>query len=111
MEDTLQHPRDTELVQHPLHLPQVLQVQDARGRGPSRPHQQGQGTCRIKILGVSVLDFFFHYCKFVCFMHLIYIDQNTPIAPHTNNYTFNLLLHVGGICSIRELFLRYSSKL
>jgi hypothetical protein len=45
MEDTLQHPRDTELVQHPFHSPQVFHLQDARGRRPSRPYQQGQGTC------------------------------------------------------------------
>jgi hypothetical protein len=54
---------------------------------------------------------FFIIASLYVFMHLIYIDQNTPIAPHTNSYTFNLLLHVGGICSIREFFLRYSSKL
>ncbi len=40
MEDTLQRPRNTELVQHPLHSLQVLHVQDARGRRPSRPYQQ-----------------------------------------------------------------------
>jgi hypothetical protein len=50
MEDTLQHPQDAELVQHPLHSPQVLHVQDVRGRGPSRPHQQGQGACRSTCL-------------------------------------------------------------
>ncbi len=37
-------------LQHPLHSPQVLHVQDARGRGPSRPHQQGQGHLRINLL-------------------------------------------------------------
>ncbi len=46
----LQHPRDAELVQHPFHSPQVLHVQDARGRGPSRPHQQVQGTAMINSL-------------------------------------------------------------
>jgi hypothetical protein len=37
-------------------------------------------------------------------MHLTYIDQNTPIFLHTNNYNYNIPIHVGGICFVTQYF-------
>lgn len=37
-------------------------------------------------------------------MHRPYIDQNTPIDLYTNSYSYNIFIHVVGICFMRQYF-------